>query len=63
MYDAKGNKPDRERQTPDDFTLVWNLRNKTSRQTKRRDKQKNRLLNTENRLVVARGEVGGGWVK
>ena len=27
-YNAKQNKPVRERQIPYDFTLVWNLRNK-----------------------------------
>ena len=30
---------------------------------KKRDKQKNRLLNTESKLVVARGEVSVRWVK
>jgi len=28
---------------------------------KKRYKPKNRLLNTENKLVDARGEMGGGW--
>ena len=36
---------------------MWNLRIKT---TKKRDKRKHRLLNIKNKLVVARGEVGGG---
>ena len=40
---------------------MWNSRNKTKEQTKRkRDKYKNRLLNTENKPVAARGELGWG---
>ena len=40
---------------------MWNLRNKTNEQTKKkRYKQKNRILNTEDNLVVARGQVGEG---
>jgi len=34
---------------------MWNLRNKDTKQ-----RQKTRLLNTENKLMVARGEVGAG---
>ena len=45
----------RERQLPYDFIHVWNLRNKT-----RRRKQKTRLLNIKNKLVVIRGEAGEG---
>ena len=37
-------------------SLMWNLRT----QTKKGDHQKNRLLNEENKLVVAIGEVGRG---
>ena len=36
---------------------MWNLRRETK---KRRDKQKPSLLSTENNLVVARADVGGG---
>ena len=41
---------------------MWNLRNRTNEQRKKgRNRQiKNRLLNTENILVVARIEVYGG---
>lgn len=37
-----------------DFTYMWNIKNKTMEQTKNL-----RLLNIENKLVVARGKVGG----
>ena len=46
-YYAQRNKSVRERQILYDFTYMWNLNNKT------------KLIDTENRLVVARGE--GGW--
>ena len=36
-----------ERQMPYDFTYMWKLKTK----------QKNRLLNTENKVVFARGDV------
>ena len=37
---------------------MWNLKNKTSRQSR------NRLIDTENKLMVVRGEgVWGCWVK
>ena len=35
---------------------MWTLKNKTK---KKRDKQTNSLLTTENKMVVARGEVSG----
>ena len=59
-YCGKWNKSDRERQTPYDFTYMWNLKNK-----KKTNKQnRNRLTDTENRLMVARvGEGWGNWVK
>ena len=37
---------------------MWNLKNKKE-QKKNKTKQ-NRLINKENKLVVARGEEGGG---
>ena len=40
-YYVKQNKPDRERQTPNDFTHMWNI---------------NKHMDKENRLVVTRGE-------
>ena len=47
----------RQRKTPYDFTYMWNLKKKqTNKQVK------NKLVDTENRLVVARGRCGG-WVK
>ena len=49
------------------ISLMWNLRNKTNKQREKkrekRDKSGNRLLTIENKLMVTRGEVGGGWVK
>lgn len=36
---------------PDDFIYMYNLKNKTNEQIK--------LMDTENRMLVARGE--GGW--
>ena len=60
-YNAKWNKSVRERQIPYDFTHMWNLRNKTNEQReKERGKPRNRLLTIENKLMVTRGEVGGG---
>ena len=54
----------RERQILYDFSHMWNLRNKTNEEwTKERKKdKKTRLLNIENKLVAARGEVGRRWV-
>ena len=63
-YTAKWNKSVRERQTPYDFTQMWNLRNKTNEQKgkkeREREKPRNRPLTVENKLMVTRGEVGGG---
>ena len=39
-YDAKWNKWVKERQIPYDFTHMWNLRNKTSKEKKKREKDK-----------------------
>ena len=39
---------------------MWNLRNKTNKKNKGKRDQKTRFLNAENKLVSARGEVGGG---
>ena len=49
-YYAKRNKPDRESQIPDDITSMRNLKNK----------DRNRVIDTENKLVAARGEICGG---
>ena len=40
-----------------DFTCIWNPKNKTNEQTKRR---RIRPINTENKLMGVRREVGGG---
>ena len=50
-YQAKWNKSDRERQMPYDLTYLCNLKRKTKEQTKW-----NSLIQTENRLIVAKGE-------
>ena len=43
-----------EKQIPYDFTYTWNLKNNINGQNK------NRLIDTENKLMVAKGrEVGG----
>ena len=47
-----------ERQIPYDFTM-WNLKNQTNEQTNNR----NRLLHTENKLIVAKGERIRGMEK
>lgn len=40
---------------------MWKLRNNTNeQQQQKRDRQNSRLLKTENKLVVTRGEVSGG---
>ena len=51
-YYATWNKWDRERQILYDFTYMWNLRKKTSEQT--------RVTGTENKQVAARGAGAGG---
>ena len=48
------NERNRERQIPYDFTHVWNLGNKTSKETNK----KTILVNTESKLVVPRGKMG-----
>ena len=56
-YNAKQNKPVRERQIPYDFTHVWNLRNKRKQTKKKKNKKTNQK--TENKLMVTRGEMSG----
>ena len=41
------------------FHSFVEFKKQNKKKKKKRDKQGNRLLNTENTLVVARGEVGG----
>ena len=65
-YNVKWNNSVRERKIPYDFTYMWNLRNKTRKQRGNKrgtHKAKKRLLVTENKPMVTRGEMGGGWVK
>lgn len=48
---------DRERHIPYDLTYTWNLKTKT-----KINKQKPKLIDSENRLMVTRGrEWEGGW--
>jgi len=48
----------KERQIPYDFIHV-----EFKKQNREKDKPRNRLLTIENKLMVVRGEVGGGWLK
>ena len=59
---AKQNKSVSKRQISYDFTHMWNLINKTSKQRRKWEKSKPRNipLATENKLMVTRGEMGGG---
>ena len=47
-YNAKQNKPVRERQTPYDFTPMWNLRNKTNEQRKKGERERKTKKQTPN---------------
>ena len=47
-----------KRETPYDIIYMGNLKNKTNEQRNR-----DRIINTENKLVVARGERTKGWAK
>ena len=62
-YYAKRSQSVRERQIPYDYTRMWNLRNKTNEQRGEKERQwgkpRNRLLTTENKLMVTREVVGG----
>ena len=46
-----------DRQIPYDFIYMWNLQSKINEQTKQSE---NRLTDTENNLIVARGERSQG---
>jgi len=52
-YHSKWSKSERERQIPYDSTYMWNLKYDANELTYK-------LTDTENRLVVAKGVVGGG---
>ena len=47
-------KPVRERQIPYNFTYMWNVKNDINKQNR------NRLIDTENRLMVSEGNGVGG---
>ena len=59
-YYAQWNKSGGERQIPYDFTYMWNLKHKTNEHTKQ---NWNRLIDTENKLVITRSEGSVGWAK
>ena len=47
-----------KRQTPYDFTHMWNIRNKTNEQRGKKEKEK-QILNYREQTVVTRGLEGG----
>ena len=49
---TKESKSDRERQTPYDTTYMWNLKHDTNKHIYN---NRNKLIDIENRLVVAKG--------
>ena len=49
---TKESKSDRERQTPYDTTYMWNLKHDTNEHIYN---NRNKLIDIENRLVVAKG--------
>ena len=51
--EPKWNKSDSERQIPRGFTYIENIKNKTNNNKKN---NKSKFIDTEKRLVVARGE-------
>ena len=57
-YNAKWNKSDRERQIPYDFSHLWNFRNKTNEQNKKRE-TKNQTLKYRKQTGVAEGRCRG----
>ena len=59
-YNAKLNKPVRQRQIPNDFTHTWNLRNKTKKQRKKKQRQ-TKKLGLKHREQTDDYHWGGGW--
>ena len=51
-YSAEWIKSDRERQIPYNFTYMWNLKHKISEQIKQK------LIDTENKLIIIRWGIG-----
>lgn len=58
VYYAKWNKSGNERQITYGFTYMCYVQNKTNEQTNKQNR--NRLINTEKRLVVDKGEGSRG---
>ena len=56
-YHTKWNKPDRERQVSYDTTYMWNL--KKIRYKRIYLQNRNRLTDTENKLMVTKGDSSG----
>lgn len=52
-YYTKWNKADREGQEPYNFTHMWNKRQKATNEQR---EQTNKLIDTENRIGITRGE-------
>ena len=67
-FNAKWNKPVRERQIPYDFTNMWNLRNKTNEQ-REKEREREREGQTKKETLNHREQTDGyqrgcgGWVK
>ena len=59
-YHAKWSKPDKERQISYDITYTWNLKYGTNEPIY---KGENRLMDRENRFIVAKGERDGLGVR
>ena len=60
-YSAKWNKSDVEIQIPYDFTSRWNLK-KNKERNKQTELKQNKLIDTENRLMVQKKKgFGGEW--
>ena len=55
---ATWDKSDRKRQMSYDLTYMWNLKTTTTTTTKNPE-----LIDTKNRLSIARSEDSGGWEK
>ena len=64
-YYAKWNKSDKERQIPYNFTYIWNQKKHKQTNKKTTKQKRNRCTDTENKLMVAREDGGGGghWAK
>ena len=56
-YYSKGNKSGREKQILYNFTYMWNVKNNIKQMI---DTETDSDVNTDNRLMVARGERCGG---